>query len=209
VISELEDAERLTAGNSVLTLQFCVNYGARAEIADAAAAIAADVAAGRLKPGAVDEKVFARYLDEPEIPDVDLFIRSSGEQRISNFLLWQSAYAEFVFLDTLFPDFDRRHLWHACEIYASRDRRYGGATPNPLPAWPAARPSAAGTRRGLLAPGLPHGEHHHAGDRDHAQGPSREVDSGPRQVGEPAQEDADKQQRHRPDHTPHEETRNH
>jgi undecaprenyl diphosphate synthase len=110
-----------------------VNYGGRAEIADAAAAIAADVAAGRLKPGAVDEKVFARYLDEPEIPDVDLFIRSSGEQRISNFLLWQSAYAEFVFLDTLFPDFDRRHLWHACEIYASRDRRYGGATPNPLP----------------------------------------------------------------------------
>ena len=96
--------------------------------------IAADVAAGRLKPRAVDEKVFARYLDEPEIPDVDLFIRSSGEQRISNFLLWQSAYAEFVFLDTLFPDFDRRHLWHACEIYASRDRRYGGATPNPLPA---------------------------------------------------------------------------
>jgi trans,polycis-polyprenyl diphosphate synthase len=134
VVSELEDAERLTAGNSVLTLQFCVNYGARAEIADAAAAIAADVAAGRLKPGAVDEKVFARYLDEPEIPDVDLFIRSSGEQRISNFLLWQSAYAEFVFLDTLFPDFDRRHLWHACEIYASRDRRYGGAKPNPLPA---------------------------------------------------------------------------
>ncbi len=133
VISELEDAERLTAGNSVLTLQFCVNYGGRAEIVDAAAAIAADVAAGRLTPGAVDEKVFARYLDEPEIPDVNLFIRSSGEQRISNFLLWQSAYAELVFLDTLFPDFDRRHLWHACEIYASRDRRYGGAAPNPLP----------------------------------------------------------------------------
>jgi len=134
VISELEEAERLTAGNSVLTLQFCVNYGGRAEIADAAAAIAADVAAGRLRPDAVDEKMFARYLDEPGIPDVDLFVRSSGEQRTSNFLLWQSAYAELVFLDTLFPDFDRRHLWHACEIYASRDRRYGGAAPNPLPA---------------------------------------------------------------------------
>jgi len=134
VISELEVAERMTVGNSVLTLQFCVNYGGRAEIADAAAAIAADVAAGRLKPGEVNEKVFARYLDEPDIPDVDLFIRSSGEQRTSNFLIWQSAYAEFVFLDTLFPDFDRRHLWHACEIYASRDRRYGGAKPNPLPA---------------------------------------------------------------------------
>ena len=77
--------------------------------------------------------MFARYLDEPGIPDVDLFVRSSGEQRTSNFLLWQSAYAEFVFLDTLFPDFDRRHLWRACEIYASRDRRYGGALPNSLP----------------------------------------------------------------------------
>ena len=123
----------MTAGNSVLTLQFCVNYGGRAEIADAAAAIAADVAAGKVRPDKVDEKMLARYLYEPGIPDVDLFVRSSGEQRTSNFLLWQSAYAELVFLDTLFPDFDRRHLWHACEIYASRDRRYGGAMPNPLP----------------------------------------------------------------------------
>ncbi|MDA8322733.1 MAG: isoprenyl transferase [Actinomycetota bacterium] len=132
VISELTDAERMTEKNSVLTLQFCVNYGGRAEIADAAAAIAADVAAGRLRPDQVNERVFARYLDEPGIPDVDLFVRSSGEQRTSNFLIWQSAYAEFVFLDTLFPDFDRRHLWHACEIYASRERRYGGAVPNPV-----------------------------------------------------------------------------
>ncbi len=133
VISELEDAERMTVANSVLTLQFCVNYGGRAEIADAAKAIAMDVADGRVRPEKVDEKLIRRYLDEPEIPDVDLFVRSSGEQRTSNFLLWQSAYAEFVFLDTLFPDFDRRHLWHACEIYASRDRRYGGAEPNPPP----------------------------------------------------------------------------
>jgi undecaprenyl diphosphate synthase len=132
VLSELEDAERLTAQNTALTLQFCVNYGGRAEIADAAAAIAADAAAGRLRPERVNERVFARYLDEPDIPDVDLFIRSSGEQRISNFLLWQVAYAELVFLDTLFPDFDRRHLWRACEIYAGRDRRYGGAEPNPV-----------------------------------------------------------------------------
>jgi len=132
VISELEQAEQMSAGNSVLTLQFCVNYGGRAEIADAAAAIAADVAAGKLRQGKINEKTFARYLDEPELPDVDLFVRSSGEQRLSNFLLWQSAYAELVFLDTLWPDFDRRHLWHACEIYASRDRRYGGAQPNPV-----------------------------------------------------------------------------
>jgi trans,polycis-polyprenyl diphosphate synthase len=133
VIAELENAERMTEENSVLTLQFCVNYGGRAEIADAAAALAADVAAGKLRPDKINEKVFARYLDEPGIPDVDLFIRSSGEQRTSNFLIWQSAYAEFVFLDTLFPDFDRRHLWQACEIYASRDRRYGGAEQNPVP----------------------------------------------------------------------------
>ncbi|WP_233510787.1 isoprenyl transferase [Actinomadura craniellae] len=130
VISELEDAERLTRDNDVLTLQFCVNYGGRAEIADAAAAIARDVAAGKLNPDKVNERVFARYLDEPGMPDVDLFLRSSGEQRISNYLLWQSAYAEMVFLDTLWPDFDRRHFWHACELYASRDRRYGGAVPN-------------------------------------------------------------------------------
>jgi undecaprenyl diphosphate synthase len=133
VIAELEDAEARTRGNNVLTLQFCVNYGGRAEIADAAAAIARDVAAGRLKTDKVDEKLFARYLDEPRMPDVDLFLRSSGEQRTSNYLIWQSAYAEMVFLDTLWPDFDRRDLWRACEIYASRDRRYGGALPNTAP----------------------------------------------------------------------------
>ena len=127
VIAELEDAERMTAGNRVLTLQFCVNYGGRAEIADAARAIAREVAAGRLDPEKVDERTVARYLDEPDLPDVDLFVRSSGEQRTSNFLLWQSAYAELVFLDTLWPDFDRRHLWRACQLYASRDRRFGGA----------------------------------------------------------------------------------
>jgi undecaprenyl diphosphate synthase len=136
----------------VLTLQFCVNYGGRAEIADAAAAIAADVAAGKVRPEKVDEKLLSRYLDEPEMPDVDLFVRSSGEHRTSNFLIWQSHYAELVFLDTLWPDFDRRHLWQACEIYASRDRRYGGAIPNqvngaPDPAGgqePAGPPSVSG-----------------------------------------------------------------
>ncbi len=131
VISELEEAEKLTARNSKLTLTMCVNYGGRAEIADAAAAIARDAARGLIDPSRVDERTFHRYLDEPDMPDVDLFVRSSGEQRTSNFLIWQSAYAEMVFLDTLWPDFDRRHLWHACEIYASRDRRYGGAVPNP------------------------------------------------------------------------------
>jgi len=127
VIRELEVAEELTRDNDVLTLTMCVNYGGRAEIADAAAALARDVAAGRLRPDRVDEKTFARYLDEPDMPDVDLFIRSSGEQRTSNFLIWQAAYAELAFLDTLWPDFDRRQLWSACEAYAGRQRRFGSA----------------------------------------------------------------------------------
>ncbi len=127
VIRELEVAEELTRDNDVLTLTMCVNYGGRAEIADAAAAIAREVAAGRLNPDKVDESTVARFLDEPDMPDVDLFLRSSGENRTSNFLLWQSAYAELVFLDTLWPDFDRRHLWAACEEYASRQRRFGSA----------------------------------------------------------------------------------
>jgi undecaprenyl diphosphate synthase len=132
VISELEDAERRTIGNDVLTLQFCVNYGGRAEIVDAAQRIAQLAAEGRLDPRKLTEERFRHFLDEPDIPDVDLFVRSSGEQRTSNFLLWQSAYAELVFLDRLWPDFDRRDLWRAIELYAERDRRYGGAVPNML-----------------------------------------------------------------------------
>ena len=131
VVRELEEAEELTRDNTVCTLTMCVNYGGRAEIADAARLLALDVAAGRLDPAHVDEKVLARYLDEPDMPDVDLFLRTSGEQRTSNFLVWQSAYAELVFLDVLWPDVDRRDLWRAVEQYASRDRRYGGAVPNP------------------------------------------------------------------------------
>jgi undecaprenyl diphosphate synthase len=130
VINELEDAERRTRDNDVLTLQFCVNYGGRSEIADAAAALAADFAAGRVRAATVNERTLSRYLYNPDLPDVDLFVRSSGEQRTSNFLPWQAAYAELVFLDTLWPDFDRRHLWQAVETYARRDRRYGGADPN-------------------------------------------------------------------------------
>jgi undecaprenyl diphosphate synthase len=105
----------------------CVNYGGRAEIADAVRDIARRVADGTLNPERVSEKTIARHLDEPEMPDVDLFIRTSGEQRVSNFLLWQSAYAELAFVDTLWPDFDRRHLWRAIEQYAARERRYGAA----------------------------------------------------------------------------------
>jgi trans,polycis-polyprenyl diphosphate synthase len=137
VIAELEYAEHLTRNNTAMTFTMCVNYGGRAEIADAAAKLAADVLAGRVKPDKISEKVFARYLDEPDLPDVDLVLRSSGEQRLSNFMIWQAAYAEFISLDTLWPDFDRRHLWYACELFAQRDRRYGGALPNPVAPTPA------------------------------------------------------------------------
>jgi undecaprenyl diphosphate synthase len=127
VIRELEVAEEMTRANTALTLTMCVNYGGRAELADAAAALAADAVAGRVNPAKVDERVLARYLDEPELPDVDMFWRTSGEQRTSNFMLWQSAYAELVFSDVAWPDVDRRHLWAAIEEYAGRTRRYGRA----------------------------------------------------------------------------------
>ena len=127
VIKELEIAEEQTRNNDVCTLTMCVNYGGRAEIADAAAAIAREVAAGRLDPGKVTERTVQQHLDEPDLPDVDLFLRSSGEQRTSNFMIWQAAYAELVFLPEPWPDVDRRSLWRAVEEYARRDRRYGGA----------------------------------------------------------------------------------
>ncbi|WP_432558118.1 isoprenyl transferase [Granulicoccus sp. GXG6511] len=130
VIKELQTAEEQSRNNDTLVLQFCVNYGGRAEIVDAARQVAELAKQGKLDPARLTEDRFRAFLDEPEIPDVDLFVRSSGEQRFSNFLLWQSAYAEMVFLDTLWPDWDRRHLWQAIELYAQRDRRYGGAIPN-------------------------------------------------------------------------------
>ena len=126
VIKELETAEEMTKDNTVMNLTMCVNYGGRAEIADAVRDIARRVAAGELDPDRITEETVARHLDEPDMPDVDLFLRPSGEQRTSNFLLWQSAYAEMVYQEKLFPDFDRRDLWAACVEYASRDRRFGG-----------------------------------------------------------------------------------
>jgi undecaprenyl diphosphate synthase len=131
VISELQFAEKLTENNDVLTLTMCVNYGGRTEITDAVRHLADEVAAGRMKPSGITEKSIARALYQPNMPDVDLFVRSSGEQRTSNFLLWQSAYAEMVFLDTLWPDFSRTQLWDAVSLYASRDRRFGAAIDTP------------------------------------------------------------------------------
>lgn len=131
VIKELRVAEELTRDNDVLTLTMCINYGGRHELVDAMRAIGAEVAAGRLKPSAITEKTVRRHLYVPDMPDVDLFLRSSGEQRTSNFLLWESAYAELVFLDTLWPDFSRTDLWGAIGTYLDRDRRFGGAVDTP------------------------------------------------------------------------------
>jgi undecaprenyl diphosphate synthase len=127
VISELQEAEELTKKNKILTLNMCVNYGGRAELVDAVTEIAAEVAKRKLKPGQITEKLIAKHLYNPKMSDVDLFLRSSGEQRTSNFLPWQSVYAEMVFMDVLWPDVDRNTLWEAIEIYAGRDRRFGKA----------------------------------------------------------------------------------
>jgi undecaprenyl diphosphate synthase len=127
VIHELEVAQDLTRRNTGLTLYFCVNYGGRAEVADTARSIAREVAAGRLNPEKVDEKTFARHLYVPALSDADMLWRTSGENRLSNYLLWQAAYAELVFTDILWPDVDRLALWNAIEIYAQRDRRFGKA----------------------------------------------------------------------------------
>ena len=127
VINELQEAEELTKKNKVLTLNMCVNYGGRSELVDAVTEIAAEVAKRKLKPGQITEKLIAKHLYNPKMSDVDLFLRSSGEQRTSNFLPWQSVYAEMVFMDVLWPDVDRNTLWEAIEIYAGRDRRFGKA----------------------------------------------------------------------------------
>lgn len=131
VINDLKAAEELTKNNDRLTLTMCVNYGGRVEIVDAVREIAREVNEGSLSPKAISERTIAARLYQPSLPDVDLFVRSSGEQRTSNFLLWQSAYAEMVFLDTLWPDFGRKNLWHAIDVYAGRDRRFGGAIDAP------------------------------------------------------------------------------
>jgi undecaprenyl diphosphate synthase len=127
VLKELKAAQELTKNNKVLTLNMCVNYGGRAEMVDVAAAIAKDAIRKKIRPDSLTEKSINKYLYSPAMSDVDLFLRSSGEQRTSNFLMWQSAYAEMVFLDVLWPDADRRTLWKAIEIYAERERRFGKA----------------------------------------------------------------------------------
>jgi undecaprenyl diphosphate synthase len=124
---QIRAAEELTANDTAMTMVFAFNYGSRAEIVGAARAIAVEVAAGSLDPESIDEAVVADRLGIPEMPDPDLVIRTSGEKRISNYLLWQAAYSEFIFTDTLWPDFRTEHLLECIEEYRSRERRYGGA----------------------------------------------------------------------------------
>lgn len=118
--------EEESAGKTGMVLNLAMNYGGRAELARAARAFAEDVQKGKAAPGELDEERFAGYLYTAGQPDLDLLIRPSGEMRLSNFLLWQCAYAEFVFFDILWPDFKTRDLDRALQIYASRQRRFGG-----------------------------------------------------------------------------------
>ena len=125
---KIEQAQRLTAANSRLILNIAVNYGGRAEITRAVWLIADKVAAGQLSPSDVNEDLVSQHLYTAGLPDLDLLIRPAGDQRISNFLLWQAAYAEFWFTDTNWPDFKPEHLVAAIADYQKRDRRFGGLT---------------------------------------------------------------------------------
>ncbi len=115
----------LTARNRRLTLTFAFNYGGRAEITDAVREIATEVAQRRIDPKKIDEKMIARHLYASDMPDPDLIVRTSGEYRLSNFLMWESAYSELVFTDVLFPDFRRVHLFESIAEFQRRDRRFG------------------------------------------------------------------------------------
>ena len=122
----MKELEEFTSVLTGLSLQICVNYGSRDEIRRAFIRIAEDVKNGTMDPSEITEDVISKSLDTADIPDPDLLIRTSGEQRLSNYLLWQMAYTEFYFTDIAWPDFDRAELIKACEVYAQRNRRYGG-----------------------------------------------------------------------------------
>lgn len=125
VLNRMEETEEMTRRNRGMTLTIAFNYGGRAELIDAARRLAADAAAGKVLPDKIDEKRLRRYLYAPDMPDPDLLIRTSGEHRISNFLLWELAYAELYFTETLWPDFRREQLFEAIRDYQRRERRFG------------------------------------------------------------------------------------
>ncbi len=127
IVNLIEEAEELTASNTVLNLTIALSYGGRKEIVLAARKIAEAVERGAVRAEQIDETLFSSHLFTAEIPDPDLLIRTSGEQRISNFLLWQMAYAEFVFMDTLWPDFSKKDFEYALSEFHRRERRYGAS----------------------------------------------------------------------------------
>ena len=126
LIESIKKLEEVSASNTGLKFQVAINYGGRDEIVRAARAFAEDVAAGKRKPEELSEALFYSYFDTAGIPYPDLMIRTSGEQRTSNFLPWQLAYTEFYFTDVLWPDFNKKELQKAIDYYGSRDRRFGG-----------------------------------------------------------------------------------
>ncbi|MEE4346393.1 MAG: polyprenyl diphosphate synthase [Paracoccaceae bacterium] len=128
LISLMDELELITSQNDRVHLTIALNYGGRDEVARATKRLAQDVALGRLNPKDVDEETLPKYLDTYVLPDPDLVIRTSGEARISNFLLWQSAYAEYEFVDTLWPDFSREEFARLLQGYGARDRRFGAVT---------------------------------------------------------------------------------
>jgi undecaprenyl diphosphate synthase len=125
VLRHIQDTEALTRANRRMTLTFAFNYGGRAELVDATREIAVEAAAGRLDPKKIDERTIARHLYAPDMPEPDLLVRTSGEFRISNYLLWELAYSELVFTDVLWPDFRRGDLFAAIREYQRRNRRFG------------------------------------------------------------------------------------
>jgi len=126
LVELMDDLELMTLENDLVHLTVAINYGGRDEVARATKRLAQDVAAGKLSPDSVDEETLPRYLDTHVLPDPDLVIRTSGEARISNFLLWQSAYSEYEFIDTLWPDFTAKEFHKVLRRYGSRERRFGG-----------------------------------------------------------------------------------
>ncbi len=128
IVSLIRNAEEMTKGNEALHLTVALSYGSRQEISGTARRLAEAVAAGTIKAQDIDEALFASHLATADMPDPDLLIRTSGEKRLSNFLLWQSAYAELVFLDVLWPDFNKSHLEDAIHEFHRRDRRYGASS---------------------------------------------------------------------------------
>ena len=131
VLKEIREAEVLTAANTGTTLSIAFNYGGRAEVVDAVKELAREVRDGKLRPESIDEKTIAERLYVPDMPPPDLLIRTSGEQRISNFLLWEVAYSELWFTPVFWPDFDREHLYEAIRDFQKRSRRYGGIADEP------------------------------------------------------------------------------